>query len=184
MIREDIFGSYPQIAPSAYVDDTAVLIGNIVVGENVYIGPNVVIRADEVDEKYKVGKIVIKDKAAIYDGANISTIGASEITIGEGTVISNGVIIKGECHIGNYCNINVKSIIFNSYIGDNCYVGISAVLENVKMPENTMVESGVFLKEDNMTGLIKPVSEDKINIAGKITFSNKVLINWYKFSGY
>lgn len=83
MIREDIFGNYPQIAHSAYVDDTAILIGNIVVGENVYIGPNVVIRADEVDENYRVGKIVIKDKAAIYDGANINTTGASEITIGE-----------------------------------------------------------------------------------------------------
>lgn len=58
------------------------------------------------------------------------------------------------------------------------------MLENVKMPENTMVESGVFLREDNIASLIKPVPEGKINIAGKITLSNKVLINWYKLSGY
>ncbi|MGB9808922.1 MAG: carbonic anhydrase, partial [Caldanaerobacter sp.] len=80
MIREDIFGNYPQISHTSYIDDTAILIGNIVVGENVYIGPNVVIRADEIDDNYRVGKIIIKDRAVIYDGSIINTIGASQIT--------------------------------------------------------------------------------------------------------
>lgn len=184
MIKEDIFGNYPQIAHTAYVDNTAILIGNIVVRENVYIGPHVVIRADEIDESYKVGQIVINDGVSIYEGVNINTIGSSKIEIGRNTVISNGVIIKGECYIGNYCNINVKSIIFNSYIGDNCYVGINAILENVKLGEGMMVESGNILNESNVVLFAKPISKEKIDIIHKMSSANKILVNGYKLIGY
>lgn len=184
MIREDIFGNFPQIAHTAYIDNTAILIGNIVVGENVYIGPNVVIRADEVDENYRVGKIVINDGASIYDGVNINTIGASKIEIGKNAIISNGAIIKGECYIGNCCNINIKTIIFNSYIGDNCYIGINAILENVKINDNMMVESGNILNEGNVALLVKPISKEKIDVIYKMSSANKILVNGYKLIGY
>ena len=46
-------GIRPIIKPSAYVHPQAVIIGNVEIGEEVYIGPNAVIRGDW-------GKIIIK----------------------------------------------------------------------------------------------------------------------------
>ncbi len=39
-------GIRPIIKPSAYIHPQAVIIGNVEIGEEVYIGPNAVIRGD------------------------------------------------------------------------------------------------------------------------------------------
>lgn len=184
MIREDIFGNAPRIAHSAYIDKSAILIGNIFVGENVYIGPNVVIRADEVDDDYRVGIIIINEGASLHDSVNINTIGFSKVEIGENTIIYNGAIIKGNCYIGNFCNANMKSVIFNSYIGDDCYIGINAVLENVKIGDRMMVESGAIVNINNSSQTLKPILKEKLDYIHKISNNSKVLVDGYKFMGY
>jgi carbonic anhydrase/acetyltransferase-like protein (isoleucine patch superfamily) len=50
MIRKNPRGDWPVVAASAFVDPTAILCGKVIVGENVFIGPYAVIRADEVNE--------------------------------------------------------------------------------------------------------------------------------------
>lgn len=50
MIRKNPSGDLPLIAESAYVDETAIICGKVVIGENVFVGPYAVIRADEVDD--------------------------------------------------------------------------------------------------------------------------------------
>ncbi|MFP3519897.1 carbonate dehydratase, partial [Pseudomonas sp. SIMBA_077] len=49
MIRKNPSGDLPVIAESAYVDKTAIICGKVVIGDNVFVGPYAVIRADEVD---------------------------------------------------------------------------------------------------------------------------------------
>ena len=49
MIRKNPQGHLPIIHESAFVDPTAIICGKIIIGENVFIGPYAVIRADEVD---------------------------------------------------------------------------------------------------------------------------------------
>ncbi|ERM90864.1 carbonic anhydrase [Caldanaerobacter subterraneus subsp. yonseiensis KB-1] len=78
----------------------------------------------------------------------------------------------------------MKSIILNSYIGDNCYVGINAILENVKLGEGMMVESGNILNESNVVLLAKPISKEKIDVIRKMSSANKILVNGYKLIGY
>ena len=46
MIRKNPSGDLPLIAESAYVDKTAIICGKVVIGENVFVGPYAVIRAD------------------------------------------------------------------------------------------------------------------------------------------
>ena len=36
----------PVIDPASYIHDTAVIIGNVIIGKHVYIGPNAVLRGD------------------------------------------------------------------------------------------------------------------------------------------
>ena len=51
MIRKNPRGDRPVVHPSSFVDPTAILCGLVVVEENVFIGPYAVIRADEMDKK-------------------------------------------------------------------------------------------------------------------------------------
>jgi carbonic anhydrase/acetyltransferase-like protein (isoleucine patch superfamily) len=52
MLRKNLQGDCPQISQTAYLDPTAVIIGRVKIGKNVFIGPGAVIRAEE-GEKIK-----------------------------------------------------------------------------------------------------------------------------------
>jgi carbonic anhydrase/acetyltransferase-like protein (isoleucine patch superfamily) len=67
MIRKNPSGDLPVIHESAYVDNTAILCGKIIVEENVFIGPYAVIRADEVDENGNMDPIIIGANSNIQD---------------------------------------------------------------------------------------------------------------------
>lgn len=47
MFRWNPQGDYPQVDKSAYIDPTAVIVGKVNIGKNVFVGPTAVIRADE-----------------------------------------------------------------------------------------------------------------------------------------
>ena len=49
-LRPNPNGEMPVVDPTAYIDQSAQIIGKVRIGEQVFVGPNVVIRADETDE--------------------------------------------------------------------------------------------------------------------------------------
>jgi carbonic anhydrase/acetyltransferase-like protein (isoleucine patch superfamily) len=71
MIRKNPRGDLPQIHETAYVDQTAILCGKVIVEENVFIGPYAVIRADEVDDAGDLEPIRIGAHSNIQDGVVI-----------------------------------------------------------------------------------------------------------------
>jgi len=46
VIEKNTCGDYPRISRTAFIHKTAVVIGNVIVGKNVFIGPGAVIRSD------------------------------------------------------------------------------------------------------------------------------------------
>ena len=50
---------YPEIAPTAYVHPTATVIGWVRVGDDAFVGPQAVIRADEAGPDRTIEPIVI-----------------------------------------------------------------------------------------------------------------------------
>ena len=71
MIRKNPSGDLPVIAESAYVDKTAIICGKVVIGDNVFVGPYAVIRADEVDADGQMQAITIGANSNIQDGVVI-----------------------------------------------------------------------------------------------------------------
>ncbi len=55
-----IDGLTPVVPEESYVHPTAVLIGDVILGKGVYVGPNASLRGD-------FGRIVVKDGANIQD---------------------------------------------------------------------------------------------------------------------
>ena len=71
MIRKNPSGDLPIIHESAFVDPTAIICGKVFIGENVFIGPYAVIRADEVDDSGNMEPIIIGANSNIQDGVVI-----------------------------------------------------------------------------------------------------------------
>ncbi|MDP2830648.1 MAG: carbonate dehydratase, partial [Candidatus Omnitrophota bacterium] len=62
MIRRNPQGDYPKIDKTSYIDPTAVIIGKVKIGKNVFIAPGAVIRADEAKSS-----VIIGDSSNIQD---------------------------------------------------------------------------------------------------------------------
>ena len=103
MIRKNPSGDLPKIAESAYVDRTAIICGKVVIGENVFVGPYAVIRADEIDSEGGMLPITIGANSNIQDGVVIHSKSGAAVTIGENTSIAHRSIVHGPCRIGDRC---------------------------------------------------------------------------------
>ena len=88
----------PVIAASAYVDSAAVIIGEVLIGEEVSIWPGVVLRGDH-------GRIEIGSQSNIQDGTIAhATGGFSYVSIGERVTVGHRVLLHG-CIVDSDCLI-------------------------------------------------------------------------------
>ncbi len=117
MIRK--FGKWePVISKNAIIDESAQIIGNVIVEDNVTVWPGAIIRADEYE-------VVIRRNAVILDVAFIEAHGGVEI--GEGSVISHRAIVHGG-KIGKNVLIGISATILGKNIGDNSIVAAGAIV--------------------------------------------------------
>jgi carbonic anhydrase/acetyltransferase-like protein (isoleucine patch superfamily) len=127
-------GHRPQIAPTAYVDPQAVVIGDVVLGEHSSVWPCTVIRGD-------VHSIRIGARCSIQDGS-VLHVQHDEygLTMGEGITVGHNVILHG-CTIGSRCLIGMGSIILNgAKIGEGSIIAAGALIpERMEVPAGSVV---------------------------------------------
>jgi len=116
-------GSKPDISPSAYVADEAVIIGKVTVGKDASVWPGAVLRGD-------VEEIIIGEGSNVQDGTLIHTNYGIPTIIGSGVTIGHGAIIHGAA------------------IDDDCLIGMGAViLDGVKIGRGSIVGAGAVVTE-------------------------------------
>ncbi len=123
-------GKTPRIHPSSYVDQDAVLIGDIEIGEECIILPGAVIRADG-------GTTRIGDRSNVQDNAVIHTGG---IDIGEDVTIGHGAMVEAR-KIGHHSLIGINAtLLADSEIAEYCLVAAGAVVkEGTRVPPYSFV---------------------------------------------
>src|SRR5437870_5453776 len=128
-----IDGITPVVDPSAYVHPSAVLIGDVIVGERAYIGPCACLRGD-------FGRIVVESGANIQDTCMLhgfpgkDTVVGAEVTVGHGAVLHGCVIGRGAL-IGMNCVVND-----NAEVGEDAVVAALAfVRAEAKIPPRALV---------------------------------------------
>ena len=126
-------GITPQIPSSTYVAHSADVIGNVVLGNDVSVWHNSVIRGD-------FNSIVVEDSSNIQDNSVLHVDSNEPLHIGTNTTIGHGCIIHG-CTIGNSCLIGMGSLIMNrAMIGSNCIIGAGTLItQDTKIPDNSIV---------------------------------------------
>lgn len=145
-IRPNPSGDWPDIHPSSFVDPSAQIMGNVKIGPKVYVGPQSVIRADEVDEEGKVHPVFIEEGSCIQDGVIIHARAGTSVTIGSEVNIAHGVIIHGPCSIGRDSFIALRASIYNSTLEDGVWVGIGAIIIRTTIPSHTMIPAGAVIR--------------------------------------
>jgi carbonic anhydrase/acetyltransferase-like protein (isoleucine patch superfamily) len=122
-------GVLPTIAKSCYVDESAQIIGDVILGENASVWMNAVLRGD-------VNAIRVGANSNVQDCSVLH--GMKEkyaVTIGEWVTVGHSVTLHG-CTIGDRCLIGMGAVILNNAkIGEGSIIAAGTVI-----PENTVVE--------------------------------------------
>lgn len=128
-----IDGVIPVVHPNAFVHPTAVLIGDVIVEESVYIGPFASLRAD-------FGRIHIQKNANVQDSCTIHGFGGSVTLVEEYGHVGHAAILHG-CKIGKNVLVGMNSVILDeAVIGENTIVGAnSTVKAKAEIPANVLV---------------------------------------------
>jgi carbonic anhydrase/acetyltransferase-like protein (isoleucine patch superfamily) len=121
----------PIVDPSAFVDQSAQVIGNVTVGRESSIWMNAVIRGD-------INAIRIGDRTNVQDGSIVHVMrGTHPTTIGDDVTIGHGVVVHG-CMVEDRCLIGMGAVLLN-----DCRIGAgSIVAAGALVPEGMVVPSG------------------------------------------
>jgi len=175
LIRKNPNGDYPEIDNSAYIDPAAVIIGNIKIGKNVFVGPQAALRADEPNSL-----IIIEDNCNIQDRVAVHTLEETTVLIEKNTSLAHGCIIHGPCKIGKNCFIGFGSVIFDAIVGNGAVIMHLAVVEEANIPSGRMVGSSLSISSIDDIEELKDVDGKLKEFAKKVIKTNLELVKGYK----
>ena len=106
---KEVRGHTPQVGSDCYLAETAVLIGDVIAGDQCSFWFNAVVRGD-------VNSIRIGNKVNVQDGAVIHcTYERSKSIIGDNVSIGHNALVHG-CTIGDNVLVGMGSIIMDETI--------------------------------------------------------------------
>ncbi|MEM9339343.1 MAG: transferase hexapeptide repeat family protein [Bacteroidota bacterium] len=142
-------GLKPVISKSSFVHPLAAVTGDVIIGEDVYVGPGAAIRGDW-------GRIIIENGCNVQENCTIHMFPGITITLSESAHIGHGAIIHG-AQLGKNVLIGMNAVIMDqAVIGDESIVG---ALSFVKSKE---VFDARSLIVGNPARKIKEVSDEMI----------------------
>ncbi len=123
----------PQLAESAWVADSAQVMGDVRLGEEVSIWYHCTLRGDN-------DPITIGAGSNIQDGCVLHTDDGVPLTIGRNVTVGHMVMLHG-CTIGDESLIGIGAVVLNgAKIGKHCLVGAGAlVTEGKEFPDGSMI---------------------------------------------
>ena len=156
-------GVTPRIGENSYIDESAVVIGDVEMGDNCSVWPLTVIRAD-------INKIRIGNETNIQDGSVLHVThkgpfspDGAELHIGDQVTVGHKVLLHG-CRIGNQCLIGMGSIVTdNVHIEDRVMIGSGSLV-----PPNKVLESG-YLYLGNPVVQKRPLTEREIEFLSYVS---------------
>ena len=123
----------PKISLDAYVSPSAILIGDVEVGEGSSIWENAVLRGD-------IGRIRVGKRSSVQDNCTIHTDASGQCIIGDYVTVGHNAVIHGST-VRDYVIVGMNSTLLEgSEVGPNSIVGAgSVILEGEKMPPRVLL---------------------------------------------
>jgi len=146
----------PQIGKETYVSEHAVVIGDVKIGDNCYIGHGAILRGDH-----------------------------GSIEIDSGTAVEEGVVMHappGEgCQIGKKVTIGHGAIIHSSSVGDFAVIGMGAVISiYAEVGEESIIAEGSIVRKGQIVPSGVVVAGNPAKTVREVTDEDKRVWDWGK----
>jgi carbonic anhydrase/acetyltransferase-like protein (isoleucine patch superfamily) len=123
----------PDVHPSAWVADSAQVMGRVQLAENASVWYGAVLRGDN-------DSIVVGRNSNVQDGSVLHTDHGKPLVIGDDVTVGHQVVLHG-CTIGDCSLVGIQSVILNgARIGRNSIVGAGSLV-----PEGKEYPGGVLI---------------------------------------
>jgi carbonic anhydrase/acetyltransferase-like protein (isoleucine patch superfamily) len=132
---------HPQLGAGVYIDPTALVIGDVVLGDDVSVWPMTVIRGD-------VNYIRIGARSNVQDGSVLHVSrpypgndAGWPLIVGEDVIVGHKVVLHG-CTIGNRCLVGIGAIVLDGVVvEDEVMIGAGSVVT----PGKRLTSGGLYL---------------------------------------
>lgn len=143
-----IDGVRPVVDPTAYVHPTAVLIGDVIVGPGVYVGPCASLRGD-------FGRLRLEDGANIQDNCTMHGFPGTETLVEVDGHVGHGAVLHG-CIIRRGALVGMNSVVMDgAEIGPESIVAAMCFVKaGLKVPQRSLV-AGIPGK------ILRPVTDEE-----------------------
>lgn len=123
----------PTLGKNVYLAKTAVVLGDVTLGDYASVWYNAVLRGD-------INRIVVGEGSNIQDNAVVHLADNFPCIIGNYVTVGHSAIVHA-CTIGNECLIGMGAVVLDgAEIGDQCIIGANALVkQNMKVPPGSMV---------------------------------------------
>lgn len=134
MAKTYAFGAcVPVIDPAAWVHPTAVLIGDVIIGPDCYVGPNASLRGD-------FGRIVMGRGANLQDNCVVHSHWAFDCLLEEDSHVGHGAVIHA-CHLGRDVLVGMNAVVMDeAHVGEGSIVAAMALVSmRQQIPPRSLV---------------------------------------------
>lgn len=144
-----INGLVPVVHETAYVHPTAVLIGDVIIGPGVYIGPLASLRGD-------FGRIIMKEGSNIQDTCVIHGTPEQDTVVEIDGHIGHGAVLHG-CTIGRNVLVGMNAVVM-----DQCDVGADSIIGAMAFVKKGMIIPPRHLVAGAPAKIIKELNDAEI----------------------
>lgn len=143
-------GVKPVVGQSSFVHPLASIIGDVLIGENVFIGAGAVLRGD-------FGRIIVEDGCNVQENCVVHMFPGITVLLKKGSHVGHGAIIHGAT-LGENCLIGMNAVIMDEVmVGPRSIIGaLSFVNTGMEIPERSLVVG-------NPAKIIKQVTDEMLN---------------------
>jgi len=155
-------GLGPVVDPTAYVHPTAVLIGDVIVGANCYVGPCACLRGD-------FGRIELQAGANVQDTCVVHSFPGGDVLIEENGHIGHGAVLHG-------CVVKRDALVgMNAVVMDGAEVGAQSIVAACAFVPAGMKIAPRSLVVGAPARMLRTLSEDEIMRKREGTLTYQVL---------
>lgn len=121
MTSYEIDGVIPVVHPTAFVHESASLIGDVQIAAGCYIGPFASLRGD-------FGRILIGEGSNVQDSCVIHAFPGADAVLEPHSHIGHSAVLHG-CHVGSYALVGISAVVLDGVVvGAESLIGAGAVV--------------------------------------------------------
>jgi carbon dioxide concentrating mechanism protein CcmM len=167
----------PNIDKSSTISQFSSVIGDVTIRNNVYVAPNVSVRADEGTPFYIGSHTNLQDGVILHGLLTRKvTLGGENysIFIGNKVTIAHRALVHGPCYIGDNVFVGFNSIVYNAIVGKDSFISYNAVVTNgVRVPANRFVPPGAHIDSQEKADALPAVPKDSQEFAYEVQKVNQ-----------